>query len=207
MTRWSPRRSVAAACALAALVTGACGVDADSEPRSIPSEDLEASRSDATSTTANDARDTPIGTPETVDVFFTRNDDDRRELTTTERNVSSPATEGAVLDALLLEPPNTQERRNGLVSAIPPTTRQLRPPQWQDGGVLLVSLTSGLFDVEGETLKLAYGQIVCSVTALGNVETVLFEVEGEMVPAIDGSGEQVNGPVTCGAYDNLIRAA
>jgi hypothetical protein len=69
--------------------------------------------------------------------------------------------------------------------------------------VLLVSLTSGLFDVEGETLKLAFGQIVCSVTTLGNVDRVLFEIGGETVPAIDGTGQQVNGPVACEAYSGL----
>jgi spore germination protein GerM len=202
------RKRAAAALALpalvAALVAVGCGVDADDAPRAIPAEDLQASQAeDATSTTASDTRDAPIGPPQEVRVYFARSVDDQQRLQTAFRAVSSPATEGGVLDALLLEPPTPEERDEGLVTAIPTTTRQVRPPEWQDGGVLLVSLNSGLFDVEGETLKLAFAQIVCSVTSLGNVQDVIFEVGGVTVPAVDGEGKQVNGPVTCDAYSAL----
>lgn len=201
------RRLAAAALALAALTGAAgCGVDADDAPRSIPSEDLQSSQAPgATSTTADDTRDTPIGQPVPVDIYFAREADETGGvLQAVVRQVSSPATESAVLDALFLDTPTAAERDDGLVTAIPTATRQVRPPRREDGGVVQVSLTAGLLDVEGETLKLAFGQIVCSVTALDSVRSVTFEVDGEPVPAIDGSGEQVTGPVSCSDYQNLV---
>ena len=199
-------RLLAAAALLAALLSGACGVDADSEPRVIPDDDLRASQADdVTTTTASDTRDKPIGAPVAVSVFFAQAgpDDGKPHLVTKERNVSSPATEDQALDALLLEPPTGQERADGVVTAIPSTTRQVRPPRDQGSGVVLVSLTSGLFDVEGQSLKVAFGQIVCSVTSLGRADWVLIEVDGDVVPVIDGTGKQVDGPVACDSYDAL----
>lgn len=202
----SPRR-LAAAALLAGLLATACGVDADSEPRVIPEDDLRASQSeDVTTTTASDTRDNPIGDPVPASVYFARagaDDGDRAELVTAERHVSAPATEDRVLDALLLEPPTARERTAGLVTAIPATTRQVRPPRDEGEGVVLVSLTSGLFDVEGQSLKVAFGQIVCSVTSLGRARRVLIEVDGDLVPVIDGSGQQVDEPVGCEAYADL----
>jgi spore germination protein GerM len=201
------RRRLAAALAVALLGAGAgCGVDSDDGPRAIPSEDLQVSQAPgATTTTASDTRDAPIGQPVEVEIYFTQDADGGEErLTSRPRSVSGPATEAGVLDALFLDPPTRQEREDGLVTAIPTTTRQVRPPQREDGGVLRVSLSAGLLDVEGETLKLAFGQIVCSVTALDTVRWVTFEVDGKPVPAIDGSGEQVTGPVGCSDYANLV---
>lgn len=201
------KRLAAASLALAALAGAAgCGVDTDDAPRAIPARDLQSSQAPgATSTTVNDTRDAPIGQPVPVDIYFAREaDEDGGVLQAVVRQVSSPATESGVLDALLLDTPTGEERGDGLVTAIPTATRQVRPPRREDGGVVQVSLTAGLFDVEGETLKLAFGQIVCSVTALDSVQWVTFEVDGEPVPAIDGSGEQVTGPVSCSDYRNLV---
>lgn len=198
---------MAAALALAALTGAAgCGVDSDDGPRAIPPDDMQATQvPGATTTTAEDIRDEPIGQPVAVEIYFAREaDEDGGVLQAVTRNVSSPATESAVLDALFLDTPTPAERDAGLVTAIPTATRQVRPPRREDGGVLQVSLTAGLLDVEGETLKLAFGQIVCSVTALESVRWVTFEVDGEPVPAIDGAGEQATGPVSCSDYRNLV---
>lgn len=201
------KRLVASALVFAALAgAAACGVDADDGPRAIPTDDLQASQAPgATTTTAEEVRDDPVGEPVPIEIYFAREaDEDGGVLQAVTRNVSSPATESAVLDALFLDTPTGAERDEGLVTAIPTATRQVRPPRREDGGVLQVSLTAGLLDVEGETLKLAFGQIVCSMTALESVRRVTFVVDGEPVPAIDGAGEQATGPVSCSDYRNLV---
>ena len=107
------KRLVASALVFAALAgAAACGVDADDGPRAIPTDDLQASQAPgATTTTAEEVRDDPVGEPVPIEIYFAREaDEDGGVLQAVTRNVSSPATESAVLDALFLDTPTGQRR-------------------------------------------------------------------------------------------------
>ncbi len=60
----------------------------------------------------------------------------------------------------------------------------------------MVDLTSEIFDVEGETQRAAFGQIVCTANALDGVHFVRFLVQGESREVQADSGA-TSEPVTC----------
>ena len=88
-----------------------------------------------------------------------------------------------LLNTLLEDPPGPAECKEGLITSIPETTQLSSPPERQDGGVLNISLNESIFEVEGDALRLAFGQLVCTATSLGTVQEVTFEVDGVAPPA------------------------
>ena len=197
-------RGLVAVGAVAALAAAGCGVDTDDEPRIIPPDEAATDDSidDSPTTSAEDVLDPRPG--QVVEVYFTQALDGETELVRANRTVPGPATEVELLNTLLEDPPGPSERQQGLITSIPETTQLTSPPQRQDGSVLNISLNYGIFEVEGEALRLAFGQIVCTATSLGTVQRVTFEVDGVARPAVDGEGRETNGPVDCADYDTLL---
>jgi spore germination protein GerM len=197
-------RGLLAVGAVAALAAAGCGVDTDDEPRIIPPDEAATDDSidDSPTTSAEDVLDPRPG--QVVEVYFTQALDGETELVRANRTVPGPATEVELLNTLLEDPPGPSERQQGLITSIPETTQLTSPPQRQDGSVLNISLNYGIFEVEGEALRLAFGQIVCTATSLGTVQRVTFEVDGVARPAVDGEGRETNGPVDCADYDTLL---
>lgn len=197
-------RGLLAVGTVAALAAAGCGVDTDDEPRIIPPDEAATDDSidDSPTTSAEDVLDPRPG--QVVEVYFTQALDGETELVRANRTVPGPATEVELLNTLLEDPPGPSERQQGLITSIPETTQLTSPPQRQDGSVLNISLNYGIFEVEGEALRLAFGQIVCTATSLGTVQRVTFEVDGVARPAVDGEGRETNGPVDCADYDTLL---
>lgn len=196
-------RPVAIATMLVALglaVAGGCGIDTDSEPRSIARDNVPDGLLEAPPEPGSTL---PAAEVEEVTVFFLRDDEGESRLWPHTRTVPRPASEKSVLEALLLSPPDEDERAGGLTTAIPSTTSLETDPERQDGGVLVVNVSNGFFQVQNDSLRLAYGQVVCTAAGIDGVQSVLFEVDGDPVPAFDGDGEEINAPVRCDAYDNL----
>ncbi len=59
--------------------------------------------------------------------------------------------------------------------------------------------------MRGTASALAFGQIVCTADALGEVEGVRFEVGGEPRTVPKGDGENTDGPLTCDDYADVMQ--
>jgi spore germination protein GerM len=195
----SRRARLVAAGALAAAVLGACGIPADDEPRAVSQEQLPST----TTTTVVDESQTVA-----VDLYFVHSEEDRDVLTTVEREVpvrseSGQPTPATVLESLLGGVTAEERDEAAVVNRIPPDTALASPPVLS-GGTLTVDLDRRISTVQGDGARLAYGQMVCTMDALDEVERVLFLVEGEAVQPPDGNGEVSSAPLTCASYDNLL---
>jgi spore germination protein GerM len=195
--------------AAVALVVGAtvaalagCGIDTDDEPRAIPRSNVPEGLLD--DELVPDAPSSPgSGPTREVSVQFIQTVDDEVRLVRVPRSVPRPVTEANVLDALLLQPPTERERDDNIATAIQSGTKLASPPSLGDGGVLVIDLSGAFFDVQGEDLRNAYAQVVCTATELESVTAVLFEVDGRPRTAVDGNLRETNGPMSCSDYDNL----
>jgi spore germination protein GerM len=198
------RRPAAALAALllAASALGACGIPADDGPRAISPDSVPAD--DETTAPADD------GQTLRASLFFTRFDGDRNVLVEAARDVpaggsSSTPTPATVLDELLAGPQDTDEPGN-LVTSIPADTSLASPPVLRSD-ILSVNLNAGIAGVQADGARLAYGQMVCTATALVEVTSVRFTVEGHRLDPPTGEGESSDTPLTCNDYDNLFESA
>lgn len=183
-------------------VSAACGIPADDAPRSI-SEDK------APGTMGTGPEVTTDGQTLRAELYFTRFDGRRDNLVPIKRRVptggsSSTPTPATVLEALLAGVAEDESALN-VVTKIPADTGLASQPRL-DGGILTVDLTEAINGVQGDGARLAYGQMVCTVAALDEVESVLFTVEGEPVPPPTGDGDTTNVPLTCASYAPLLEA-
>jgi hypothetical protein len=187
---------VGAALALAVpAVLAGCGVPAEREPHAIDGPVPEEPAEDP---------DTGADHPgEDVTVQFLHRQDGESRLVPVRRTVSRPRTDTGVLEALLLHPPTEGERAVDITTAIPVATMLADPPERTGGDVLVVDLSSALFDARGGELRSAYAQIVCTATRIDGVRAVRFEVEGDATPALDGRGEATDRPLRCEDYAEL----
>jgi spore germination protein GerM len=187
----------AVACLVAVGMLGACGIPADDEPRAISPDSVP---DDAEETTPTDASDTLQ-----ADLYFTRFDGDRNVLVRTEREVpaggsSSTPTPATVLEALLAGPQEADASAN-IVTSIPAGTSLAST--MLAGDILVVDLNAAISGVQADGARLAFGQMVCTATALAEVGSVRFTVEGAPLAPPTGDGETSDAPLTCDAYDNL----
>jgi spore germination protein GerM len=100
-----------------------------------------------------------------------------------------------VLEALLAAEPDSDERDDGIANLIPQNTRLASPPELT-GTTLTIDLTRGIFDVEGEPQRAAFGQIVCTADELDGIDAVQFRVDGNPAEAQADAGA-TDRPVTC----------
>jgi spore germination protein GerM len=187
---------------LVLLVTaaGGCGLSTNDEPETIkdnvPPDLLD---------TETAAPDTPIGSTESVKVWFLRTDPlgDTR-LVQSDRLVPRPATQVSVLESLINDPPTDLERAGGVSTAIPEDVTLAGQPRLSSSdGVLTVALSDEFYDLQGETARNAFAQIVFTATELPGVRKVQFEQDGEVFNAVNGAGQSRSDPLGRSSYDKL----
>jgi spore germination protein GerM len=189
---------------LVLLVTaaGGCGLSTNDEPETIK-DNVPPDLLDTETATP----DTPIGSTESVKVWFLRTDrlGDTR-LVERERLVPRPATQVSVLESLIQDPPTDVERAGGISTDIPEDVTLTGQPQLSssDGqGVLTVALSDDFYDLQGETARNAFAQIVFTASELPGVDYVQFERDGEVFNAVDGDGQSRRDPLSTDSYDKL----
>jgi spore germination protein GerM len=194
MSRHARRGLCSAVLAVVALGVSGCGIPTDDSPRAISNESVPDDASD--DTTDATASEPTVPAP----IYLVQSPDDPR-LVEVERRVAagSPTARpdpAAVLETLLGATPNSREQANGITNLVPEDTRLASQPQLARGGTLVVDLTNEIFDVEGENQRAAFGQIVCTASALEGVNSVRVLVQGETTGVQVDSGS-TDGSVTC----------
>ena len=198
MTGWAR----GAACAVAVGLLGGCGLSTDDEPEAIPRPTVESSASTPASTVVR-----PGEATENVTVFFLTTDDAGTSVEDVQRQVALPATLGSRLDALLAQPPDEDERSQGIWSAIPASATLASAPH-QRGHVLIVDMPSRIYDeLHGLIAQDAFAQIVYTATAIQGVESVLFRRDGVTFEAVDGTGQASSRPLGRDDFPELAKRA
>lgn len=120
------------------------------------------------------------------------------------RTVSTPATAGAAVRALL-SGPSRSESRYARTTAIPSGTR-LRSVVIRDH-VATVDL-SGRYDDGGGSLSMRarLAQVVFTLTRFPTVHKVAFEIEGKPVKSFGPEGIVLNGPVGRADFEDVSPA-
>ena len=197
--RGAPVRAVAALLVLlVTAATGGCGLSTNDEPETIkdnvPPDLLD---------TETAAPDTPTGDTEAVKVYFLTTDDQGdAHVVDADRFVVRPATPLSVLESLIKDAPTELERVGGISTAIPDDVTVSQPRQRSDG-VLIVDLSDNFYDLQGETARNAFAQIVFTATELPGVTMVQFERDGEVFNAVDGAGQSRRDPLSRASYAKL----
>jgi spore germination protein GerM len=192
--RWCRARATAAAVLLVAgLVvssTTACGVPAEDDPRPI-----EAATAGASSAPAQPAGEGSGPAVETL--YFVRNS----SLVAVRRAGSRPPSAENQLEHLLAGPTDA-EHDSGLSSALTGLgiTAQVRI----DGTAAVVDVGSRPDRAGRSDEVLAYGQIVCTLTARPDVETVIFHYEGQLVDVPRADGSLGRRPLAAADYASLV---
>jgi spore germination protein GerM len=156
-----------------ALLTAACGIPTDDDPRVI---------ADETITTPPPATDSGLG-PNFAILYLSDNSEDPGEagaLVTVRRNLESGATPTTVLEALFAGPLE-EDIENGFVSLIP--TGTTLDGTDLSGSTLTVELSDEWSTLRGPEQTRAYAQVVLTVTELDAVQSVRFRVMGDAVDA------------------------
>lgn len=116
------------------------------------------------------------------------------QLTARDRVVAAPAPLTAVITSMLAGPTRT-ETGQGITTAIPSNVAVISAAAQQEG-IVTVNLNVAFDAITGNSIELAVGQIVATVTAQTGYETgVVFEVEGQRTSVPVANGFTVNGPV------------
>lgn len=116
------------------------------------------------------------------------------------RDLPEPVDEVAVLESLLDGTTDPEERR-GLRTSIPVGTRVLDAER--NGSTVRLDLSSDFAAVGGEEELLAVAQVVLSVTAVEEVDSVVFELEGVQTDVPLPGGVLTAEPVTGSQYREL----
>lgn len=182
-----------------ALAAG-CGVSTDDRPHEISQSNVPEGFGDDPATTDPATRTAQPG--ERVGIWLLHDEDGEVLLTRRTRPVPRPPSDAAILEALL-EGPTRQERDASITTAIPRSTRLATAPD-RVGEVLVVDLSDGFFQVNGDDLRNAYAQIVCTADEIDGVRAVEFQIDGSAVGAFDGDGQSSDRPMRCRDYEQLL---
>jgi spore germination protein GerM len=126
-----------------------------------------------------------------VKVFFLNGSN---QLTGEPRVVAAPAPLTAVITSMLAGPTRT-ETGQGITTAIPSNVAVISTEATEEG-IVTVNMNAAFDAITGNSIELAVGQIVATVTAQTGYETgVVFEVQGQRTSVPVANGAQVNGPV------------
>lgn len=189
--------AVGALVALLAVAAAGCGVPDSTRPEVIQDRDvpfqLLAPTASVTSTTQPGSVATARATIYLVD--------EEGELVSGEREVKSPATVVRAVEVLLQGPAEDEVGR--LSTAITSGT-QLLDVDGPTDGLVTVDLSKELLDITGRQQILALAQVVYTVTALPNVERVLFRIDGERREVPNGDGKLTSSPLGRGSYRALV---
>jgi hypothetical protein len=174
--------------ALAALVSGGCGIQHDDQARTLPTDKVPFGLLATSTTTTTSVRPQAATVP--TSIFLV--DNETGQLVEVRRSVSAPASVRTALEELL-EGPTEGELSQGLRSNIASTT-ELLDIIGPHERVVTIDL-SDLTGTAGEGQRLALAQIVFTVTAAPEVEGVLFRFQGEPSEVPNGAGESTGQPL------------
>jgi hypothetical protein len=182
----SRARLVGALFALLATAA-ACGVQDDSQPRTLAEADVPFDLL---------APGTSVADPDTGEgpnraVWFV---DNAGLLARGERPLDPPVTVEAILTALL-DGVSDAEAANGLRTNIAPGTRLLGV-EGPDDGLVTVDLSGEILTVSREQQRLALAQVVFTTTGLPNVDRVLFEFDSTPQEVPGAGDELTSAPLT-----------
>lgn len=170
------------AIALALLLVAACGVQDDSDPRTMAPEDVPFGLLDPATSVANP--ENAEGTSRAV--WFV---DNNGLLARGERRLEAPVTVEDVVGALL-EGASAAEQANGLRSNIASATRLLGV-EGPSEGLVTIDLSGEILTVSRELQRLAIAQVVFTATGLPSVDRVLFKFDGTGPAEVPGAGDEL----------------
>lgn len=185
----------------AALALSGCGIQHDQQARPLPSDEVPfglLATSTTTSTTAPRSEVPAVLTS----VYLV--DNETGQLVEVQRWVSAPPSVRSALGELL-EGPTERELDQGLRSNIARAT-ELLGIIGPENGVVTIDL-SDLTGPTGEGQRLALAQIVYTVTALPEVDRVLFRFQGEPSEVPNAAGESTGEPLGRGDFATFDPAA
>lgn len=178
------------------LAVAACGVGAEDQARAISSDRLPAPLLSAPASTELTGA-VAERREQTVELWFVQGE----ELVPVEVSMPGRVEPVVLLEALLAGPAGHDvdgSLRSSLVDL------ELFRMISRSGGVAVVDLDTSFSSLPSGEQLLAAGQVVCSLTSLPGIGTVLFRVHGEVVDVPTGDGTQSSGPVSCDDYRLLI---
>ena len=191
------RRSARAAVGTLALVLCACGIPTSQQadvvpPRNVPFQLLSPVVPSTTTTTIAPAP--TVAQP----IYLVKSSD---AVTAVVRQVVSPATLVQVLDALLVGPTVAQTAA-GLSTALPQSVRVVSATTI--GPTATIAMNPAFTAISGPSQVLAVAQLVMTATRQPGVTSVLFTVDGAIVPVPTASGATTASPVTAASYAALL---
>jgi hypothetical protein len=175
-----------------AVLTG-CGVAPESQPRPITPP-----RGPFQAVIQPTAAAVPTGT-ESETLFLVRDD---AVVAVTRHVRSSPTVQTVLYD--LQTAPNDAERTAGLSNALL-GARLIADAAIVDGQAR-VELATPIEGAAPSGDRLAYAQVVCTLTSLPNVSTVVFTRGNQPIGVPEGDGSVSLGPLSCANYTDVIAA-
>ena len=149
-------------------------------------------------TTTGTTQTSPTPAKTSYKVFFLR----RESLAGARRTHEATPRVGTAALEDLLAGPTTIEQASGRATAIPADTRLLGLVI--SGGTATVDLSSE-FESGGGSLSMfaRLGQVACTLDQFPTVNGVRFELDGKPVSVFSGEGIILDGPASCGDYQDL----
>lgn len=177
------------------MVAGGCGVETESSPRAIPTEDVPFGL--LTPETSAGATSTTAASTAQVVVYFVR----AERLVRVERSVAGREPLAEAVGALLAGPTGA-ETEVGLRTAIAAGVglRSIAV----DRGVASVDLGGGFGEIAGQEQILSVAQVVFTVTATSGVRGVRIAVDGSPVEAPRGDGTLTKDPLSAADFPDLV---
>lgn len=178
-------------------VTAGCGLSTNESPEALSARDMEELGGDATTLDVDES-----GHTEVVSLWFVLPGEDRDMLASVSASVIEGAGEAIVLEELFTYPVEALAAE-GMRPAIP---RAVADAEIRvDGRLAEVDLPDRFYTdlAEGDG-RLAFGQIVLTLTDNFPVELVQFKRNGQDVPVRDGSGVERGRPVGAADFENLM---
>ncbi|GIF01255.1 GerMN domain-containing protein [Paractinoplanes rishiriensis] len=174
-----------------AVALGGCGVPAQDEPHRV-----ELPRSPLTAVTTRPAPTESHGGAAVV-ICLTRSG----RLAEITRRLGSPPSVQQQLDNLTVGPTRA-EQDNGLGTALAGLT--LRAHRAASSTEVTVDFTEADESNARSDEVLAYGQIVCTLTARADVDSVVFTRDNQRLEVPRADGTLSRGPLRAGDYASLI---
>ena len=191
------RRLGALVLAVATLVTTACSVPEDGQPRALDPSRLP---EDLTMPT-EPPEPTPLITQEVLIYLI----DENNLLSAVPRDVASPARPSTVLEALF-SAPNEEETEQALSTALPlpAEIEAVSVDVNSSNDLVTVALSSEVFEerLEGETRQLAVAQLVFTATETTGMTRFSLWLNDNPVPLPTDSGES-DAPVTRNDFQSV----
>jgi spore germination protein GerM len=180
------------------LAAAACSAPIDSGPRTLRAAAIPADLRGETTTTSTTVLST--GDSEEVTVYFIRLDPSTGQdrLVPVKRRVSPPASVEKAVQKLFAGP-TTQERLNGLGTAISPDTTVLSA-SIEAPHIATVNVSKNFaFGPPTEQIN-AFAQVVFTAADVAGVTGVLFAVNRHPLEVPSGDGSSTSAPLGRGSY-------